>query len=134
MLENIGIGELLLIALFILIFFGPRRIPEIARSFGRAIREFKRAVNDVRSEVESAVKIDDIAGDDGGSNANVEPPTVGTATLDVDTDVPESTILPDEGIVRRRSEKKVARGGARRRSSSRGGKTRRKKTKTKSRR
>ena len=53
---NIGAPELLLIFLFILIFFGGKKIPEIAKGLGDGIREFKKAVRDVQSQVESEAK------------------------------------------------------------------------------
>lgn len=58
MFDNIGFGELLVIALFILIFFGPKKIPDIARSLGKAVREFKKAMQDVQSEIQSVTGID----------------------------------------------------------------------------
>ena len=39
---RLGIGELVLIALVVLLLFGAKRLPEIGRAFGDAIREFKR--------------------------------------------------------------------------------------------
>lgn len=51
MLENIGFGELLLIVLVILVFFGPKKIPEFARSIGKGIAEFRKAMRDVQSEL-----------------------------------------------------------------------------------
>jgi sec-independent protein translocase protein TatA len=51
MFENIGFGELFLIVLVIIVFFGPKKIPEFARSLGKGIAEFKRAMRDVQSEL-----------------------------------------------------------------------------------
>ena len=51
MFENIGFGELLLIMLVIVIFFGPKKIPEFAKSLGKGIAEFKKAMRDVQSEL-----------------------------------------------------------------------------------
>jgi len=51
MFENIGFPELMLIMLVIVIFFGPKKIPEIAKGFGKGIAEFKRAMRDVNSEL-----------------------------------------------------------------------------------
>lgn len=42
MFENIGMGELLLIMFVVLILFGGKKIPEIARSLGKGISEFKK--------------------------------------------------------------------------------------------
>ncbi|MFN3135546.1 MAG: twin-arginine translocase TatA/TatE family subunit [Candidatus Kryptonium sp.] len=58
MFDNIGFGELLVIALFILIFFGPKKIPDIARTLGKAVREFRKAMQDVQSELQSVTGID----------------------------------------------------------------------------
>ena len=51
MFENIGFGELLLIVLVILVFFGPKKIPEFARSLGKGIAEFKKTMRDVQTEL-----------------------------------------------------------------------------------
>ncbi len=51
MFESIGTGELLLILLVIVIFFGPKKIPDIARGLGKSISEFKKAMRDVETEL-----------------------------------------------------------------------------------
>jgi len=51
---SFGIGEMLVIGIFVLIFFGPRRMPEIARSLGKAMREFKKGVNEIQRELDIA--------------------------------------------------------------------------------
>jgi len=48
---NIGPGEILLLAIFALIFFGPKRLPEIGRQVGRAIAEVRRLGKEFESEV-----------------------------------------------------------------------------------
>lgn len=48
---NIGTQELVIILVIVLLLFGARRIPEIARSMGQGIREFKKAAKDITSEV-----------------------------------------------------------------------------------
>ncbi len=40
---NVGFGELLIILIIILLLFGAKRLPEIARALGKALNEFKRA-------------------------------------------------------------------------------------------
>lgn len=44
---GLGWGEVILVLVVILLFFGAKRIPEIAGSFGKGIREFKKSVNEV---------------------------------------------------------------------------------------
>lgn len=51
-----GMGEWVVIGLFVLIFFGARKIPEFAKGLGKGIREFKDAVKDVKKEVDEAGK------------------------------------------------------------------------------
>ncbi|MDD1441465.1 twin-arginine translocase TatA/TatE family subunit [Dolichospermum sp. ST_sed3] len=51
-----GMGEWVVIGLFVLIFFGAKKIPEFAKGLGRGIKEFKDAVKDVKKEVDDAGK------------------------------------------------------------------------------
>jgi sec-independent protein translocase protein TatA len=53
-LSGVGFQEILLIGLFVLVFFGARKIPEFMKGLGRGVREFKDAVKDVKKEVEDA--------------------------------------------------------------------------------
>ncbi len=55
-LDSLGGGELLVIMFFIIIFFGSKKIPDLARGLGRGMREFRNAMNDVRSEIEHAAE------------------------------------------------------------------------------
>lgn len=50
-LESLGGGELLLILVFVLIFFGSKNIPSLARGLGKGIREMKDAMNGVQNEI-----------------------------------------------------------------------------------
>lgn len=47
-----GGPEWILIVLVIIIFFGAKKIPEIARGFGKGIREFKDATKEIKTEIE----------------------------------------------------------------------------------
>ena len=55
-LQQVGLPELLLILLIILLIFGPGKIPQLARSLGEAIREFRKAMQGVSEEVEKPAK------------------------------------------------------------------------------
>ena len=46
---NLGIGEIALLIVLALVLFGAKRLPEVGRAAGNAIREFKSAINDVMS-------------------------------------------------------------------------------------
>ena len=52
-----GGWEILVIALFVIIFFGAKKIPEIARGMGRGIREFKDATKEIKTEIEEGSKV-----------------------------------------------------------------------------
>lgn len=54
-LESIGTSELILIGLVALIFFGPRKLPDLARSFGKAMNEFRRSSNEFKQVWEREV-------------------------------------------------------------------------------
>ena len=49
---SLGFSELAVIFIIVLVFFGPRRFPEIARSMGSAMREFRRSLNQIQRELE----------------------------------------------------------------------------------
>ncbi|MFD2248482.1 Sec-independent protein translocase subunit TatA/TatB [Pontibacter ruber] len=55
-LGDLGGGELLVIFTAVLLLFGADKIPGIARSFGRGIREFKDATNEIKSEIERSIE------------------------------------------------------------------------------
>jgi sec-independent protein translocase protein TatA len=56
---GIGPPELIVILIIALIVFGPARLPEIGRTVGRGLREFRRASQDIRGEIEGVMKDDD---------------------------------------------------------------------------
>ena len=51
MMAGLGLGEILLIGVLGLIFVGPQKIPELARSLGRGLREFRRAKDELQEEL-----------------------------------------------------------------------------------
>jgi sec-independent protein translocase protein TatA len=53
---NLGATEIILIVLVILVFFGAKKIPELAQGLGKGIREFKKATREIESDVDSDVK------------------------------------------------------------------------------
>ena len=55
---SIGAPEILIIFLVILLLFGAKRIPEIARGLGKGIREFKSATREIADEINDAGRID----------------------------------------------------------------------------
>lgn len=53
---GLGGQEMLLIFLALLLFFGAKKLPELARGLGKGIREFKDATKDVRENIEDGLK------------------------------------------------------------------------------
>src|SRR3990172_9554782 len=56
---DIGLQELVLIFVIALIVFGPKNLPQLGRSLGRAMREFRRASDEFRSTIETNLKINE---------------------------------------------------------------------------
>jgi sec-independent protein translocase protein TatA len=52
---NLGFGELLLIGVILLLFFGPSRLPELGKSLGKGIQEFKKASKELTDSVKEDV-------------------------------------------------------------------------------
>ncbi len=51
LLFNLGTGEIVLIALVVLLLFGGRKIPELMKGLGKGVRGFKEGLNDVKDEI-----------------------------------------------------------------------------------
>ncbi len=56
---GLGYQELLLILVIVLILFGAQRLPDLARSLGSSVKEFKKGVNDLKDDAIAATKKDD---------------------------------------------------------------------------
>jgi len=72
-LFGIGPGELLLILILALIVFGPRRLPEIGKSLGQMMREFRQASDEItgqlRQEIDAATEAPEAASDSSRQSA-----------------------------------------------------------------
>lgn len=51
---NLGMGEIIVIALIVLLLFGGKKIPELMRGLGKGIRTFKEGVNNIENDIEKA--------------------------------------------------------------------------------
>ena len=59
MFGSIGMPELLIILTLALIIFGPRKLPELGRSLGKSLGEFKRASNELRNTLDEEIRIEE---------------------------------------------------------------------------
>lgn len=58
-LESIGTGELMLILVFTLLFFGSKKLPELAKGLGKGMREMKDAVQGIQNEIKDGVNLEE---------------------------------------------------------------------------
>ena len=54
---NLGVPEMIFIFLLALLIFGPKKLPEIGRQIGRGLAEFKRASNELKSQIEDEMRL-----------------------------------------------------------------------------
>jgi len=59
MFGSLGMPELIVIFVIALVIFGPRKLPELGRSLGRGIAEFKKATNELQSTLEQEINADE---------------------------------------------------------------------------
>ena len=59
MFGSIGMPELIIILTIALIIFGPRKLPELGRSLGKSLGEFKRASNELRNTLDEEIRIEE---------------------------------------------------------------------------
>ena len=78
MIGSIGTMELVVILVIALMVFGPRKLPELGRSIGKSLGEFKRASNDLRHTLEDEIHVEEQA-----QRETVKPaPAPASATVD----------------------------------------------------
>jgi TatA/E family protein of Tat protein translocase len=85
MFGNFGFTELLFIFVIALIFFGPRKLPELGKSLGETLGQFKRASEDFKRSWEEEVEIE--------KRRELDPPKV----IAAENTVPSTALTPGEG-------------------------------------
>ena len=94
MFGSIGMPELIIIMVIALIIFGPRKLPELGRSLGKSLNEFKKASNELRSTLEDEIRVEEqkeqraklqaeqsSAIDAADVHSTVTPPAIGHNTI-----------------------------------------------------
>jgi TatA/E family protein of Tat protein translocase len=59
MFGSLGFPELIVIFVIALIIFGPRKLPEIGKSLGKSLAEFKKASNELRNTLEEEIRVEE---------------------------------------------------------------------------
>jgi sec-independent protein translocase protein TatA len=96
MFGPIGMPELVIILVIALIIFGPRKLPELGRSLGRSINEFKKASNELRSTLEDEIRVEEQR-DRVAATAAATPPAATPPPADADTVSRTSSATPGTG-------------------------------------
>jgi len=78
MFGSIGMPELIIIFVIALIIFGPRKLPELGRSLGKSIAEFKKASNELKSTLEEEIRLEETRSSLEASKAAAQPSPVTT--------------------------------------------------------
>ncbi|MEP6819401.1 MAG: twin-arginine translocase TatA/TatE family subunit [bacterium] len=98
-LESLGSTELVFILVMALVFFGPRKLPQISRKLGKSLAEFRRASEDFKRTWDREVSLEDVTGANGsalpGQSSILDPEAEGPLQA------PSiSTVTPDQVIAR----------------------------------
>ena len=89
---DIGLQELALIFVIALLVFGPKNLPQLGRSLGRAMREFRRASDEFRSTIETNLKINEL-------DPLPDPTPISTSSTDLVTEpVAAAEALPESAL------------------------------------
>jgi len=99
--EFLGTTELLVIMVVALVLFGPRKLPELGRSLGRSLNEFKRASDDLKRTWEKEVAAEQTVGRVYSELANFPPepppPTVELSNVE-SVDAPTEPMIQGAGV------------------------------------
>ena len=92
---NLGMPELILIMVLALLLFGPKKLPEIGKSVGKALGEFKRASNDLKRTIED--EMEKVQRDEPAKPIEVAPVAVQKSAVEpiaIDADAHDPPIQP----------------------------------------
>ena len=98
-LESLGSTELLFILVMALVFFGPRKLPQISRSLGKNLAEFRRASEEFKRTWDREANLDD----PGGPALSAESSILNPEITDRPLQAPNISSVPPDQVVARRT-------------------------------
>ena len=101
MFGSIGMPELIIILVIALIIFGPRKLPELGRSLGRSIGEFKKASNELRSTLEEEIRLEEQRDQRAATRAEQDSAIAAASTPPSATPPPVTPAPPEDEAVSR---------------------------------
>jgi sec-independent protein translocase protein TatA len=96
MFGSIGMPELIIIFVIALIIFGPRKLPELGKSLGKSIAEFKRASNELRNTLEEEIRVDEQRQKTAAAPIPAATSTAPLSAVPTDAGVPSDAAVPAE--------------------------------------
>jgi sec-independent protein translocase protein TatA len=97
---SLGPAEILVVLVIALIVFGPKRLPEVGRQVGAAMRELRRVQDTVRAEIDQALQEPEPAQSSSSSPAAIEPAAIEPPEHSVPAEPPDE---PGDGFARPQS-------------------------------
>ena len=92
----IGFPEMVIILVIALVVFGPRKLPELGRSLGRSLHEFKKASNELRSTLEDEIRIEEQRDTRAKSESEAKPAAAAQETAAAEPGAAEASQPADE--------------------------------------
>ena len=101
MFGSIGMPELIIIMVIALIIFGPRKLPELGRSLGKSIGEFKKASNELRNTLDEEINVEEQRAQGAATKEEQDSAIAAAATPLSATSVPPAPPAPGTDTVSR---------------------------------
>jgi sec-independent protein translocase protein TatA len=101
MFGPIGMPELIVIMVLALIIFGPRKLPELGRSLGRSLNEFKKASNELKHTLDEEIRVEEQRTVEQQRAADAQPRPAPVDTTEAAPDLASAEVEHEQGIPRK---------------------------------